>query len=60
MSTECNKSLAECEKKLAYYKEMYEMRTEAYLSIERQYEKLHSNFSYIYAENDRLHKEKTP
>lgn len=44
MSTECNKALAEAEKKLEYYKEMYEMRTEAFITLMHEHEWLREKF----------------
>lgn len=47
MSTECKQALADAEKKLAYYKEMYEMRTNAYIKLHDEFERVKNNFDLI-------------
>lgn len=46
MSTECNKALAEAERQRDYYKEMYEMRTKAYIKLSHEYEIANTNIYF--------------
>lgn len=43
MSTECKKQIAEIERQRDYYKEMYEMRTEAYIRLAQEFDTVREN-----------------
>ena len=54
MSTECNKALREAEKQRDYYKEMYEMRTNAYMRLAKQVDTLNWQVMQVIADNRSL------
>lgn len=54
MSTECNKALRETEQQRDYYKEMYEMRTNAYMRLAKQVDTLNWQVMQVIADNRSL------